>query len=289
MRAGPDRLVLREGGPFHLVCLPYAGGSARSFTRLVRQVTEEWTVVAAQPPGRDGSAAPDLDELAEHYLGLLADDLAGPGIVLGHSLGAAVAHRMAQRHAAHWPTDLRLVLSAPPRPGPPACQVAGLDDQSLLAVARSHGIVPELGLPDELVIRLLLPGLRQDLGVLGTAGWAPEPVRPPVHLLGGTDDPASPPAVLAELADQLAARGTRWVRGGHLFVMDQPEETFAALRKIAGCAPARVAAARSRPPRASHAAPHGPSPAPSAPNAVPPGPGVLGAAPPEAPEAGTPR
>lgn len=238
MRTGPDRLVLREGGPYRLVCLPYAGGSARSFTRLVRQVTEDWTVVAAQPPAAHAQGTPpDLDELADFYADLLATDLAGPGIVLGHSLGAAVAHRMAQRHAANWPADLRLVLSAPPRPGPPGYALAGLDDHSLLSAARARGIVPELELPDELVIRLLLPGLRRDLAALGGTGWTPEPVSPPVHLLGGTDDVASPPAVLTELADQLAARGTRWVPGGHLFVMDQPEATYAALRKIAGCAP----------------------------------------------------
>ncbi|MFT2017036.1 thioesterase II family protein [Streptomyces sp. 796.1] len=240
MRAGPDRLVLREGGPFRLICLPYAGGSARSFSGLVRQVTEDWTVVAAQPPTEQTEGrAPDLNELADHYAQLLADDLAGPGIVLGHSLGAAVAHRMALRHAARWPATLHLVLSAPLRPGPPVCQVAGLDDPSLLSVARSHGIVPDLGVPDEVVARMLLPELRQDLAALGTAGWAPEPVPAPVHLLGGTEDETSPPFVLTELADQLAARDTRWVRGGHLFVMDQPEETFAALRKIAGCPPGR--------------------------------------------------
>ncbi|MBB5935039.1 thioesterase II family protein [Streptomyces zagrosensis] len=238
MRAGPSRLELREGGPFRLLCLPYAGGSAGSFTRLAQQVKEDWTVVAVQPPtAGEHDKGPNLSELADFYADLLAADLTEPGIILGHGVGAAVAHRMAQRHAANWPPGLRLVLSAPPRPGPPACHLLGLDDQSLLSVARSHGIVPDSELPDELATRLLLPELRQDLAVLGPAGWSPEPVRPPVHLLGGRDDAAVPPALLAELADQLGARGTRWVRGNHLFVLEQPEETFAALRKIAQCDP----------------------------------------------------
>jgi len=86
MRGGPERVVLKEGRGFHLICLPFAGGSARPFVRLARYTPPDWQVAAVQPPAGSAHGAVGLDGLASFYLGLPAADLRMPGLVLGHSL-----------------------------------------------------------------------------------------------------------------------------------------------------------------------------------------------------------
>ncbi|MET9496585.1 thioesterase domain-containing protein [Streptomyces sp. NPDC006552] len=238
MRGGPERVVLREGAAARLICLPFAGGSARSFVRLARHLPDGWQVTAAQPP----SGAPDglgLDDLAGHYLAVLAGDLAaarrfeGPTLLLGHSLGAAVAHRM----AALWPADVAdavgVVLSAPPPPGTVTAGLLALDDPALLTEAGRRGMLPELGGGPDFAIRFLLPELRRDLVALGGAGWRAEPVAAEVHVLAGTQDALLPPAAAARLADALGARSCRLVEGGHLYVVEQPAAAARAVDALA--------------------------------------------------------
>ncbi|MFG2723190.1 thioesterase II family protein [Streptomyces sp. NPDC048416] len=231
MRAGPERVVLREGHAFNLICLPFAGGSARSFVRLARHIPD-WNVTAVQPPTGFAGAESGLDALAHFYLGLLAADLRGPGLVFGHSLGAAVAHRMVQLRADEWPQNLHVVLSAPPAPHSATGHLLALDDKELFAATTASGILPDLGASEDLALRFLLPDLRADLAILGGRGWQPHPLRAPVHLLGGHQDLASTPAALAELAQCLQPRSNRFVEGGHMYVLEQPAHTADALRAI---------------------------------------------------------
>ncbi|MGW1282160.1 thioesterase II family protein [Streptomyces sp. NPDC002586] len=245
MRAGPERVVLRKGNGLNLICLPFAGGSARSFARLTTYVGEDWNVTAVQPPAGFAAGECGLDALSHFYLGLLAEDLRGPGIVLGHSLGAAVAHRMAQLRSATWPGNLHVVLSAPPAPGIASGELLRLDDRALLAEATRSGMLPDLGISEDFALRFLLPGLRNDLAVLGTRGWQPDPVSAPVHLLGGTEDTTCPAATLELLREALTPMSCRQVEGGHMYVLEQPDLAAGALLDIAdgiNTVPAAVAA-----------------------------------------------
>lgn len=243
MRAGPERVVLKQGDGFHLLCLPFAGGSARSFVQLARHVPQDWQVTAVQPPA--GFAA-GLDELATCYLGLLAGELRGPGLLLGHSLGATVAHRMALQHSAELPRDLHVVLSAPPEPGVSASDLLDLDDRALLQEATRRGILPALRTTEDFAMRFLLPDLRKDLAVLGQRGWTPEPLDVPVHLLGGRQDAACPTAMLERLVASVGPRSTQLVEGGHMYVLEQPAETVRALLAISRSIPEHAVAATSR-------------------------------------------
>lgn len=232
MRAGPERVVLQEGRGLHLVCLPFAGGSARSFVRLARHIPRDWRVTAVQPPTGFAPGPAGLDALASFYLGLLAADLREPALVLGHSLGAAVAHRMARLRAAPPSESLHLVLSAPPRPHHCPAELLELDDRGLFREATRQGMLPDLNTSEDFALRFLVPHLRQDLALLDRRGWTPEPLGTPLHLLGGTDDVACPPTALARLGDVLAPRSTRLVEGGHMYVLERPAETAQALVEI---------------------------------------------------------
>lgn len=231
MRAGPERVVLKRGSGFRLICLPFAGGSARSFVRLARCTPGDWQVTAVQPPAGFDAGAASLDALAYFYLGLLTEDLRGPGLVLGHSLGAAVAHRMTQLRPMDPSENLHLVLSAPPAPKVSSGELLAMDDRALLAAATRQGMLPDLRTSEDFALRFLIPHLRDDLAVLGRQGWVPEPVGAPVHLLGGSQDKASPPTALAAL-DVLVPRSTQLVEGGHMYVVEQPARTARALVDI---------------------------------------------------------
>lgn len=233
MRAGPDRLVLREGDGFRLICVPFAGGSARSFTRLVRYLDDSWHVTAVQPPADFSPGDAGLDELAAFYLELLAGELRGPGIVFGHSLGAAVVHRMAQLTAEHWPQDLHVVLSAPPAPRASCEDLLELDERALLVEATARGMLPEISFSEDFALRFLIPTLRSDLAVLGTRGWLPGPLDVPVHLLGGELDTVCSPEVWQRLRDDLRPCSVGMLeKAGHMYVVEEPARVAGAVHAI---------------------------------------------------------
>lgn len=234
MRGGPSRVLLRgtvATPAATLICVPYAGGSARSFTGLARHVPADWAVIAVQP-SRAWTAGPrTLDSLADHYHGLLADDLATPCLVLGHSLGAVAVHRMTMRHSATWPAETRIVLSAPaPRAGSAA--LTALSDEALLSEAVASGMISRLPGPRDAAMRLVMPALRADIAAL-RAGWDPVPVGVPAYLLGGTRDRLCPPEELQRIGAALGARGTAVINGGHAYMDEDPSQVARALIDIA--------------------------------------------------------
>lgn len=232
MRAGPERVVLKPGGDRRLICVPFAGGSARSFTRLARRLGDEWNVVAVQPPAGFGGPEASLDALAHFYLGLLAEDLRGPGLVLGHSLGAAVVQHMARIRAECWPDDLHVVLSAPPETGSTSADLLSMDDPGLLAEAARRGMLPNLDVTEDFAVRFLLPDLKSDLAALRTHGWNPERVDAHVHLLGGTEDEVCSPARMDGLKELLRPVSSQTVEGKHLYVVEEPARTAEAILMI---------------------------------------------------------
>jgi surfactin synthase thioesterase subunit len=231
MIARSNRLVLREGSGLRLVCLPYAGGSPDSFRRLARAVPADWAVVAAGHRGAPG-LAPNADAIAAHYLSVLEPDLHGRGILLGHSMGALIAYRLARALGPAWPSGFTLVLSAPPTDFPGWHL---LPDRELSVIARSFGLVPD-AIDDSGLIRFVLPPLRFDLESIN-GGWGTvAPPGGPVHIIAGTDDVNVSRPALRRLAADLGAKDIVDVVGPHMFVCSEPEETARALVRIARAA-----------------------------------------------------
>jgi pyochelin biosynthesis protein PchC len=247
-----------------VVC-PHAGGSASYYRRLGRprpggdsqgragtfQSAPE--VVAVQYPGRETrfSQAPAqtmgdlLADVVAPVRGLLADDV--PTVLLGHSLGASVAVRIASGLGPEVAPDLLVVSGRAaradgPRPGARAAEGSGVvgpdrltgrDDVALRAWIAALGGTPPGLLDDDEFFALHARILRADLEVhdsLATAGEAPA-ITAPLLLLSGSDDVASPPEAVAPWADRARA-GVRHrvVEGGHFFVGDRAPEVVEALR-----------------------------------------------------------
>jgi pimeloyl-ACP methyl ester carboxylesterase len=106
------RLRWFEGGVGPTVTLVHGfGGAASNWTLVAPALAQHSRVLVPELPGHGGSSAlPAPIETLDPYADRLALLLQGPSVVVGHSLGAVVALRLASRH----PNLVRgLVLAGP--------------------------------------------------------------------------------------------------------------------------------------------------------------------------------
>lgn len=184
-----------------------------------------------QLPGREGriSEPPEssIVRLGERLVGPLArraGDL--PYVLFGHSLGALVAYELtlALQDGPNPPAALVVSACAPPHLPRPDVILHRLPDEEFRAhVELLGGIPPEL-LGDEEWLELFLPLLRTDFEAAET--YHPQgrtSVVPPLIAIGGTDDPAAPPATVERWRELGAEVTVQIFEGGHFFAFEQVE------------------------------------------------------------------
>lgn len=179
----------------NLICFPYAAGAATSFRRLSAMVTEDIQTYSVQYPGRQDR----LLEVPHDSISAMADEVyaeiptlpALPTLLLGHSMGAAVAFEVALRLECDSLPLLGLVVSARPAPSHrPETQHHLSSDQELLEGMKSLNGANVSALDDEGLARTMLPTIRSDYRAIERyCNPDATPISCPIHMLVGTADP----------------------------------------------------------------------------------------------------
>lgn len=210
--------------PVSVLCVPYAGATGLAYARLSRRAGPELRFTGLDLPGRGGLAdRPPPRDAAEAVAALAAQaaPVAGAGMpyaVLGHSLGALLAHRLtaALSRGPQPPPSLLVVSCCPPphladRLDAGAEELLGAAARELRATSGRAGAdrTWAAGRPD-------LELGRELTGGAGPPGGGPRPVDVPVLALYGADDPLFPGVAVREWECWTGAGFTaREVPGGH--------------------------------------------------------------------------
>lgn len=220
-----------------LFCLHHGGGGASAYRDWPALLDARVEVVPVQLPGREGrfnqpcelSIRRLTERLVEPILHRAGD---APFAFFGHSMGALLSYELTYELGARGVSPRHLVLSgfAPPHLPRPA-GVHLLSDRELMAhIADLEGTSADLLEMPEL-LELLVPVLRADFTACETYEYVErEPLRLPVSIFGGADDPGVSVSVLRQWADLLAAPPyLRVFPGGHFYLQEHPEDVVGAV------------------------------------------------------------
>lgn len=221
-----------------LLVLPCAGGSTNMYLGW-RHLLPPWIrLVPVELPGRGARVnepfAFDIDQLVERLCVEHAQSLGGHHALFGHSMGALLAHRMAQRQrecGGNLPQAL--FVSASPSPWRRhAWRHAPLTgDAELVDELRRQGGTPEEVLCHTELRQMAVDTLRADHRLCASHRYqACRPLSVPIHVFGGRADTLA----ASELADwrreTTGAASLHWFDGGHFFIR---EHEAAVLKLIA--------------------------------------------------------
>ncbi len=179
-----------------LFCLPYAGGSASIFYSWSTRFSAPIQLCPIELPGR-GSRLKEplrtsLDDIVEELAVAVRPYLDLPYAVLGHSMGATIAIRLALRLeqlGSAVPQRLFLMGCRPPHLPRPKPWLHQLDDSELADRLRSFGGTPEPVLRHPELMSLLVPILRADFQLIETASLPTiQPVASPISAAAGEHD-----------------------------------------------------------------------------------------------------
>jgi surfactin synthase thioesterase subunit len=232
----PDRRL-------RLFCFHHAGGAASIFRRWPAALGPEIQVLAVQLPGREERLReplpPTMDALVEQLDAQLDGALREPYAFYGHSMGARVAHHLAQhrsRHGASPPRALLVGASKAPHLPVPLLSMADASERRLIeAMVDIGGLSPTLlSYPDwvQAAVRLI----RQDLRLCATESGAGHRALPcPIVAFTGDADPVVTPDEAGDW-DRYTSAGcrVRLVAGNHFFLQEPDEDFAAAVRGALG-------------------------------------------------------
>ncbi|MEU8591486.1 alpha/beta fold hydrolase [Streptomyces sp. NPDC048664] len=228
-----------DPAPFSLVFAHHAGGSAAAFAPFVRCLPAEWNLLSVDLPGRmmttGQRACRTSTEALDFVLPRLRPLLNGPFAVFGHSMGALLAFEAARALSQEGmpPVWVGLSGAAPPQSRGDRAQRHEWPREQLTAFMRRLGGTPEpvFEMPD--VLDEMIQVLRGDLAIVDTYRAHPgPPLRVPVSVFTGQDDPAVPAEAAARWSEHTTARTTtRSWPGGHFYLFDRVEAVGSAIRE----------------------------------------------------------
>lgn len=209
-----------------LLALPCAGGSANMYLRW-RQLLPSWIrLVPVELPGHGTRLSEpfvtDIDSLVERLCVEHAQSLGGRHALFGHSMGALLAHRMAQRQRDRGGVlPQALFVSASPSPwhrhARPFTPLSG--EAELVNELRRHGGTPEEVLRHAELRQMAVEALRADHRLCASHRYQACPPLPmPIHVLGGRSDTLSASNLADWRRETSGPSSLHWFDGGHFFI-----------------------------------------------------------------------
>lgn len=230
-----------QRGQVHLVCFPFAGGSAGYFHSLASSLEPDVSVLGVQYPGRqDRRHEPlieDIGRLADEVCEALTPWETQPLALFGHSMGSLVAFEVARRFERD-DRRLPLALFASGRRAP-SCHrdqsPYAADDASLIANLRWLGGTDPALLDDDEMAGLILPVIRGDYRAVATycAPTTETKLNVPIVAITGDRDPS------VSFEEASAWRGhtarsfeIKVLSGGHFFIHEHTVEIAGHVRRV---------------------------------------------------------
>ncbi|MFD3497949.1 thioesterase II family protein [Streptomyces sp. NPDC058678] len=217
------------------MCVPYAGAGAGAFKHWAARLPADVELVAVRLPGRENRIRERpysrWPALATAFSDALAEQIASPYVLFGHSMGGMLVYEAVNRPMSRAPE--RVIISGCRAPGArrELPVIHDLPDAQFTEhLAQLAGTPPPV-LANPGLLRVLAPTLRADFRLAET--WPQGPVLPvpvPVTTFWGTDDEVAPQAAVAAWRP-LAPHGFRSheVAGGHFFLHDSADEVCSLL------------------------------------------------------------
>ena len=184
------------GAALRLICFPFAGGGASTFSTWPAELPGNIEVVAVELPGRESRVKQPLFERLTPLVAALLDALDGelqpPFALLGHSMGGLLAFSVARalRHSGRV-APVHLFVSGRRAPQlPDAWPLYRLPRPALFDRLRQLGGIPERVLQNTELMAIFLPILLADIAVSEAEPIPAEPpLDTPITAFGGLDDP----------------------------------------------------------------------------------------------------
>lgn len=219
-------------------CFAHAGGRAQAFVEWQEALAGATALVAVTPVERTG-----IDALCDQAAELIAAQRTGPFLLFGHSLGALIAFEVARRlgdRPAHLIASGCVAPSL--HPTPRMVEVAGLEGQGLAeALAVYGGLRPEI-LADPELQEFILPGIRDDFGMVADYRYRPGAALPfDISLANGLDDPLVRRDDLSDWSRECVGEPeTYWSEGGHFYFESDPDPVIEVIRRAAQALPVEL-------------------------------------------------
>ena len=223
-------------GQKHIICIPYAGGYSASYQPLNAHLKTGWKLVTLDPPGHGGNKMrlfDDIEELVELYIKELDSYFDSPFILLGHSMGGRIVHRMAQALQKKERCPLAVVISATAPPFTESSHLATDSDDAILDYLLSRGAIPSQFKAHQELLDMYLPIFKADFIAMETHNYPDTSLLAcPLYIIGGEQDHQCSPSLLRGW-EKWAEQTTFFnIDGEHMYIIDQPKLFTKAMEAI---------------------------------------------------------